>query len=174
MTFHSVGNFIIPTDEVHHFSVETTNQMSFWYNFETVPCTCKHLPLDEHGHVVPLCHGNPCSWPMFPWNPGGGHPHIDHVKKNWPEIKKSHGMTPGDTMMGKKHGNTPFGDHHCTAPNYPWFLLMAELIPKKGLPLRWSSSPVRDVLGGPCRSACSSWDEIRDEDHVLRESMSLP
>ena len=32
MIFHSVGNFIIPTDEVHHFSeglVETTNQI--WY-----------------------------------------------------------------------------------------------------------------------------------------------
>jgi hypothetical protein len=29
MTFHSVGNVIIPTDELHHFSeglVETTNQ----------------------------------------------------------------------------------------------------------------------------------------------------
>jgi len=29
MTFHSVGNFIIPADELHHFSeglVETTNQ----------------------------------------------------------------------------------------------------------------------------------------------------
>ena len=94
---------------------------------------------------------------MFPWNPGGGHPHIDNVKVR-PEIKKSHGMVI--TAVA--------------APNYPWFLLMAELIPKKGLPLRWGSSPVRDVLGGPCRSACSSWDEIRDEDHDLWESLSLP
>jgi hypothetical protein len=31
MTFHSVGNVIIPADELHHFSegfVETTNQIT--------------------------------------------------------------------------------------------------------------------------------------------------
>ena len=35
LTFHSVGNVIIPTDEVHHFSegIETTNQINMEHSW---------------------------------------------------------------------------------------------------------------------------------------------
>jgi hypothetical protein len=44
MTFHSVGNFIISTDELHHFSeglVETTNQINVIVYFKR-PLSLNH------------------------------------------------------------------------------------------------------------------------------------
>ena len=41
MTFHSVGNFIIPTDELIFFGgVETTNQMMIWGCLHFTPPYC--------------------------------------------------------------------------------------------------------------------------------------
>ena len=33
MTFHSVGNFIIPSDEVHDFSGRSTTRTTFWWTY---------------------------------------------------------------------------------------------------------------------------------------------
>ena len=50
MTFHSVGNFIIPTDQVIFFrGVETTNQI--YNNIYIYIYTYIHISIDTQNHV---------------------------------------------------------------------------------------------------------------------------